>query len=532
MVEVTSVGFEVFSHLLPEVILLVGGCAVLFTGVTAAARSASVTPMMALMVIAAALVATLRSDGDVTVLAAPGVLLTPLSHYVRLATLSIGLLLVLVNWNQPAARERGEYMSMILFSLLGVLLTSSANDWVLLFFAIELVSVPTYVLVGISRTSPRASESAVKYFFLGAFSAAVLAYGLSFLYGASGTTTIFSVDGGVVSSNLIAAGSSAYLMIGLLFVVAGLAFKIAAVPFHGYAPDVYEGAASPITGMLGFVPKLAGFVALIKLFGALDWALPSSLNWLMWVMAAATMTVGNVLALLQTNVKRMLAYSSIAHTGYMLVALLAGPVAGTGPMKDGVAALLFYMTVYGVMNLGAFALLSAYRVNDEPAETLDDISGLATRAPWLAFGLVVCVFGLMGFPPTAGFLGKLYIFSSALSLPAAHPFHGPMLALVIIGVLNSAIAAAYYLRIAGAVYMGSPIGEGRRSPGVAARWGLGACSIAVIALFIVPSTLTNPAGQVRVTASTMTAPRSQFTVDAAQNSVSDTVASSPVRRRP
>jgi NADH-quinone oxidoreductase subunit N len=336
----------------------------------------------------------------------------------------------------------------------------------------------------------------------------------------------------VVASRLIAGGSSSYLLIGLLFVVAGLAFKIAAVPFHVYAPDVYEGAASPITGMLGFVPKLAGFVALIKLFGAMNWDLPSALNWLVWIMAAATMTVGNVLALLQTNVKRMLAYSSIAHTGYMLIALLAGPVAGAGPMKDGAAALLFYMAVYGVMNLGAFALLSAYRVNDEPAETLDDISGLASRAPMLALAFVVCVFSLMGFPPTAGFLGKLYVFSSALSLPDGHPFHGPMVALVIIGVLNSAIAAAYYLRIAAAVYMGSPIGEGRRSPGVAARWGLAVCSLAMIVLFVVPSTLTQPAGDVRATASAMTAPRSRLVIAAPDEAPSDPAASSPILRRP
>jgi NADH-quinone oxidoreductase subunit N len=269
-----------------------------------------------------------------------------------------------------------------------------------------------------------------------------------------------------------------------------LAFKIAAVPFHFYAADVYEGAASPVTGLLGFVPKLAGFLALCKLLAAFDWNLPIELKWVLWAMAATTMTVGNVLALLQKNVKRMLGYSSIAHTGYMLIALLAGPVAGQGPLRDGVAALLFYIAVYGVMNLGAFAFLTAFSAAGRDVETLDDLAGIARRAPAATLGLAVCVFSLMGFPPT---VGKLYLFSSAFAARPSHPMHGALIVLVIIGVVNTAIAAAYYLRIVAAAYMGSEVEGVVPASGRPVRWGLAVCSLSLLFLFVMPTGLTEQA---------------------------------------
>jgi NADH-quinone oxidoreductase subunit N len=385
-------------------------------------------------------------------------------------------------------------MGMLLFSLLGVLLTASANDLIVLFFAIELVSVPTYVLIALSREEARGSEAAVKYFFLGALAAAILAYGMSFLYGSAGTTAIHTIASGVATTTWpTGAQMGSQVVIGLLLVFAGLAFKIAAVPLHVYAPDVYEGAASPVTGLLGFVPKFAGFVALIKILTACNWDLPAELMWIMWIVAVATMTYGNVLALLQKNAKRILAYSSIAHTGYMLIALLVGPVAGEGPMRDGVAALLFYIAIYGAMNLGAFAVLAAFDKKDRPTETLEDLAGMGARAPMAALALAICVFSLMGFPPTAGFLGKLYIFSSAFSLDATHPFRGPVIALAIIGVLNSAIGAAYYLRIAAAAYIRDESEAFVPTGGRPIRWGLALCSIPMLVLFVWPVGLADQA---------------------------------------
>ncbi len=481
--------------LAPEFIMLIGACAALIVGLTQTDDRRQFVSPFALLVVLAALVATvwLGSPTAETV-SPPGLWLTSLTYFARLITLVIGALIVLVNWHQPVAEERGEYMAMLLLSLLGITLTASANDLIVLFFAIELVSVPTYVIIALSRTDSRASEAAVKYFFLGAMAAAILAYGMSFLYGAAGTTTLFSLTGGAVASlwqNGADLGPQA--IIGLLLVFGGLAFKVAAVPFHVYAPDVYEGAASPVTGLLGFVPKFAGFLALIKVLSALNWELPTEVFWVLWLMAAATMTLGNALALLQTSAKRILAYSSIAHTGYMLVALLVGPVAGSGPMHDGVAALLFYMAVYGAMNLGAFALLSAFRSGDRDTETLDDLAGLARRAPMAALALAVCVFSLMGFPPTAGFLGKLYIFSSAFSLDAAHPYHGAMVALAIIGVLNSAVGAAYYLRIVAAAYVREEVQEAKPTGGMPLRWGLALCAIPMLVFFAWPSRLAGEA---------------------------------------
>ncbi len=477
------------STLAPEFILLVGGCIALMSGGSRSSRPSSVPSAISLVVILAAIAAALVQH-DVTGPCPPGLAITPLVFFVRIAALAVGGLILLVNWHQPAAQERGEYMAMVLFALLGVLLTAAANDLLVLFFAIELVSVPTYVLVGLSRADSRAPEAAVKYFFLGALASAVLAYGMSFLYGAAGTTTIRAIADTGLDTALAGAPLGFYATVGLLFLFAGLSFKVAAVPFHAYAPDVYEGAASPVTALLGFVPKLAGFVALVKVLDALQWQLPVELNWLMWIVAAATMTAGNVLALLQTSAKRMLAYSSIAHTGYMLVAVLVGPVAGEGPLKDGVSALMFYITVYGMMNLGAFALLAAFEVGGRPMETLSDLAGLAARAPLAALALAVCVFSLMGLPPTAGFLGKLYIFSGAFSLGSGHAFRTPLIVLAVIGVLNSAIGAAYYLRIVQAAYMTEPREAPSPVGGAPMRWALGVCAAAMLVLFAWPGGLT------------------------------------------
>lgn len=487
-------GIEAYiKALAPELILLAGACMVLLLGAT---RSARMTSAATFVVVAGALFAAAWGTQAVAPEVIPGLWINEFSSFARIAALGVGLLLVLVNWHQPLPAERGEYMAMILLSLLGVVLTAAANDWILLFLAVELVSIPTYVLIALSREDIRAPESAVKYFFLGALAAAILALGLVYMYGASGTSTIFTwTQAGVVSNLSFDQVQSPAAAAGLLLVIGGLSFKIAAVPFHAYVADVYEGAAAPVTGLLGFVPKFAGFVALVKVLSACNWAVPDSVVWLLWILAAVTMTTGNVLALMQRNVKRMLAYSSVAHTGYMLVALLVGPVAGIGPLRDGVAALLFYMIVYGVMNLGAFAVLSAFRQNDHEVETLDDLSGLAKR--WWGTGTVlfVCVFSLMGMPLTAGFWGKVYVFSSTFSLAPGDPWRTAFIALAVIGVLNSAIGAAYYLRILAAAYMGTAASPHKRVGGSPMTLAMFACAAVVVVVFVLPKQLSERTAQ-------------------------------------
>ncbi len=490
--------------LAPECLLLIGACGALTIGLVRGRSAPFASSLFALVLVVLALILSLWFPASHKSEVLPGLWLTPFTNYARTLTLVMGILVILVNWRQPARQEHGEFMCMILLSLLGVLITASANDWIVFFFAIELVSVPTYILVAMSREAARSTEAAVKYFFLGALSAAVLAYGLSFLYGAAGTTTIHRLsDGSVTSSLSAAAADDPRALVGLLLVIASLFFKIAAVPFHVYVADVYEGAASPIAGMLGFVPKFAGLLALCKVLTAFQWDLPSSVLWILWVTAAVTMTVGNTLGLLQRNVKRMLAYSSIAHTGYMLVALLVGPIAGQGPLHDGLAAMFFYIAVYGAMNLGAFAVLASIRIADRDAESVDDLAGLCRRAPATALALAVCMFSLMGLPPTAGFMGKLYIFAAAFSVRPQHPMHAAMIVLAVIGVINAAIGAAYYLRVVASVYVGREVQTRTHVGGAPIRLALAVCGLSMLFFFLRPALLlqaaAKPAAAVRQT---------------------------------
>ncbi|NOX60058.1 MAG: NADH-quinone oxidoreductase subunit N, partial [Planctomycetes bacterium] len=483
------------------------------------AESGGAPGLIALGVAAAALLAALWIGSAPSDAASPpGLIATPLLYYVRLGGLGIGILLLLTNLHLPVPNERAEFFSMILFSLTGLMLTAAANDLLVLFFAIELVSVPTYILVSLTREDKRASEAGVKYFFLGAMSAAIMVYGFSFLYGAlGGFTTLMGAEDSMAAVASASNTNHAFVVAGLILSFAGIFFKLGAVPFHTYVADVYEGAASPISGLLGFLPKFAGLIAGVKLLGIFAWDVPPQVLWVLWIVAALTMTVGNTIALLQRNVKRILAYSSVAHSGYMLIGLIVGPslLAGDGPMRDGVSAMLFYMVVYGAMNLGAFAVLSALEKSGESVEDIADIEGLHRRHPWLALALAVCVFSLMGFPPTAGLLGKVYIFSSAFSVGADHPFGGPLVVLAIIGVVNSAIGAAYYLRIIAACYNREPRGETQPVGGLALRLAVGACGAAMLMLFVKPTLLSRPAHEAAVAVADQIAPATHITKVAA-----------------
>lgn len=356
---------------------------------------------------------------------------------------------------------RGEFYSFILFSLTGLMLCASADDLIWLFLALELVSLPTYVMVSISTTGTRSQEAGIKYFFLGALGAAFFLYGFAMLYGATGTTLLFGdgVTPGIAEVFAEQISANGHLggiaTLGLVMSIVGVSFKIAAVPMHFYTADVYEGAASSVSAFLAFVPKTAGFIALMLLLSVVGWrfgadhaSLPEAVRVLLWVLAAMTMTVGNVLALLQRNVKRVLAYSSIAHSGYMLVGLIAGPGRAGAPLSEnGLAATLFYLLCYGFMNLGTFAVLASLERRGaagrtEEIETFDDLRGVCRSHPILGWTMVICSLSLLGLPPLLGFFGKLYLFTSAI---AAHE-----ITLVIVMGLNSAIAAFYYLRLASA----------------------------------------------------------------------------------
>ena len=443
----------------PEIIMAIGACACMLAGISrqAALRQATTWIAAAALVIAG-IVAMAGSN-------APSAIAHTTTMFIKPAIVVMGLILLLVAaplplvWRaqpngsgpfDPSKAFHGEFLGFFLFSLTGVMLCAGANDLVWLFLALELTSLPTYVMVSISRDRMDAQEAAVKYFFLGAMAAAVFLYGFALIYGATGTTQFFSDDPKVASiarsiEQFRSEGLPPLLITGLTLSLLGIAFKIAAVPMHFYTADVYQGSATPVTAFLAFVPKTAGFVSMIVILTAVGQQ-PKAVWLLLWIMAALTMTVGNVLGLLQSNVKRLLAYSSIAHSGYMLVGLLRTVPPTDGSIGDGVAAVLFYLVAYGVSTVGAFAVLACLRAKGEEAQTFDDISGLSSRHPGLAAVMLISVLSLIGLPPLVGFLGKIYLFGTAIE-------HG-FVFLVVIAVLNSAISTVYYLHIIGVCYFG------------------------------------------------------------------------------
>lgn len=361
--------------------------------------------------------------------------------------------------------NRAEFYAFFLFSLTGLMLCASADDLIWLFLALELTSLPTYIMVAISTSRNQSREAGVKYFFLGAMGAAIFLFGFALIFGGTSSTNLNQI-----AMHFHEHGVNMIALAGILLSLIGFGFKIAAVPMHFYTPDVYQGAASQVSAFLAFVPKAAGFIAILLLCATVGWSyqlpsesaaatigdtiqqsawgthLPDPVRLMLWVMASLTMTVGNVLAILQHSPKRMLAYSSIAHSGYMLVGVIAGPGDGSFA-QNGVSAVLFYLASYGVMNLGAFAALAslerASKTKDgEPREldSMDDLRGLCKSHPVAGWTLVLCCLSLLGLPPLLGFFGKLPLFTSAINA-------GEMPLVIVLGI-NSAIAAFYYLRLA------------------------------------------------------------------------------------
>ena len=341
----------------------------------------------------------------------------------------------------------GEYYGLILFGAVGMALMSSAVELVLIFIALEISSISTYILAGFRRRSAISSESSVKYFLLGSFATAFFLYGVALMFGATGSTSIARISAALSQYAGVGHGPLlAYLGVALMFV--GLGFKVAAAPFHIWTPDVYEGAPSPVVGFMSTAPKAAVFAVLLRIM--FEAQAPGRI-WLIWVAAALSMTIGNIAALVQDNVKRLLAYSSIAHAGYLLVAIASLPA-------NGIPAAMFYTASYAAMNIGAFAVVGHFAGAGERYVTIEDYSGLGRRSPTLAAILTVFLLSLIGIPITGGFFAKFYVFSAALQ--GDHPLIG----LVIIGVLNSAIAAYYYLRIIVFMYMREPREDARVAP--------------------------------------------------------------------
>jgi len=361
------------------------------------------------------------------------------SIFFHVVVAAITILVILSSYEYMEVQQirAGEYYGLILFGAVGMSLMSSAMELVLIFIALEISSIATYILAGFRRRSAISSEASVKYFLLGSFATAFFLYGVALIFGATGSTSIAVIGQSLAQYAGTGHGPMlAYVGIALMFV--GLAFKVAAAPFHVWTPDVYEGAPSPVVGFMSTAPKAAVFAVLLRIMFQ---AQAPGRVWLIWIAAALSMTIGNIAALVQDNVKRLLAYSSIAHAGYLLVAFAALPA-------NGIPAAMFYMASYAAMNVGAFAIVGHFANAGERYVSLEDYAGLGKRSPLLAAVFTCFLLSLIGIPVFGGFLAKVFVFGAALQ--------ANLLGLVIIGVLNSAIGAYYYLRVIVFMYMREP----------------------------------------------------------------------------
>lgn len=499
--------------LIPEMILFAAAVAVSVLGLSRSRSTRDLAPLIVVVALVVAAVLTPFIYADEQRAAAAGFLMPLLGKYVKVIICIVGALLAMLSVGlvdrhleasiasgrsrfDPIRVTRGEFFAFFLLSLMGAMLVCDANDLIWLFLALELTSLPTYVMVAIARSRRLSQEAAVKYFFLGAMSAALFLFGFAFIYGATGTLELTAIRDAFAAqraSDIAADGASftgginSFGTIGVILALLGVCFKIAAAPMHMYAADVYQGAASPVTAFLGFVPKIAGMVTFILLLGTVGWAsasvgsvgsegLPPALTAALFMIAVLTMTLGNVLALLQRSVKRVLAYSSIAHSGYMLIGVIAGPVLGFG-------AVLFYLFAYGIMNTAAFAVLAAFEKNGEEVDGLEDLSGLGRRYPLMAAVFAVACLSLLGFPPLFGFVGKFYLFAAGIE--------AGQIVLVVVASINSAISAWYYLKLAGLPILAQPTPQSQSVSPAPSRWPalaavVGSAAIVILWLFADP----------------------------------------------
>jgi NADH-quinone oxidoreductase subunit N len=445
-------------------------------------------------------------------------LVDPLSLGLRWTALLMGLVFTLSAVRLASRSLASEYIGTLMLLVVGVMLTASANDLVFLFLGLELISIPTYVLLFLGRRDRGSAEATMKYFFLSILSSALLLYGFSFLYGLGGTTIISGTVGqlGIREAMLIPARASLAPLapIALVLIMVGMGFRLAAAPFQFYAPDVYQGTTNVNAGILAVAPKIAGIAALIRLVVV---AMPSAAEYawqLAIVLAVLTMTIGNICALWQSNIRRLLAYSSIAHGGYLLIGLAtaAGAIAApTAQLSGGVTGMLFYVIVYALATMGAFVALAYLSSERHEVSRVDELAGLARTEPAIAGAMAIFMFSLAGIPPLAGFWGKFTLFGSAVEvavgdLPTGMAWWFTVLAIV--GALNAAIAAAYYLRIVAVMYFQPVAAATLATPGAvassatpAAAAGPGAfaatilCAILVIGCGLIPSSVLHVASQ-------------------------------------
>jgi NADH-quinone oxidoreductase subunit N len=497
------VSAETVRLLSPEFVLMISATLICVGG--AFLRSRAIWSMAAMLafVVAGGCMMYAQPSGDT--LSAGPVIMDGLALSLRWLLLLAGVFFVSLAWQGSSSELNSEHVGLVMFAVVGAMLCVGAGDLILLFLGLELISIPTYALLFIGRKDRESSEAAAKYFFLSILSSGILLYGMSFLYGLGGTTAILGsagMDGDNVGNGLrgmILGLKDSPLVplapLALLLIIVGLGFKLAAVPFHFYAPDVYQGTTSGNAALLATLPKIAASAGIVRIIML---ALPIEANhaWqVLLVLSLLSMTLGNVCALWQKNVRRMLAYSSIAHSGYMLIGMTvaqAGIALGGEKLYEGITGLVFYLAVYTFGSLGSFAALSVMGRNGGEVQGIDELAGAGRTQPLTAAALAIFMFSLAGIPPLAGFWGKFTLFTAAIGF-GMQPLGQAslwMILLAVCGALNAAVGAAYYLRIVGVMYFQPAASSEPQStqPGGALATTL-ACALLVIAAGVWPASV-------------------------------------------
>ena len=460
--------------ILPLLILTTWACVLLLVDLFIPKDRKGITALLAALGLALTLGYTLSQFGREVSGFSGMVVLDGFSTFVNVLILVSGLLGIALAYGyvRRMGIERGEYYTLLLFSVTGMMLMAQATDLIIVFLALELLSIPLYVLAAFARPKLESEEAGLKYFLLGAFSTGFVVYGIALIFGATGSTSLAAIVASASNGT-----SSLLLTIGAALLLIGFGFKVAAVPFHMWTPDVYQGAPTAVTAFMSSGAKIAGFAALLRVFATAFPSIAADMTDILWMLSALTMILGNFVAISQTDIKRMLAYSSIAHAGYILMAFV--PYGNPNVSSVSIAAGLFYLVSYAFTNFGAWGVVIALEKKEGKGLEISDYAGLSRKHPALAAAMTVFMLSLIGLPPTLGMVGKFYLFRAVID--------GGFIWLAIIGVLTSLVSAFYYLRIVVMMYMrdGEPVTESE-------TWlnlSTGATALLTVALSLVPQFL-------------------------------------------
>jgi NADH-quinone oxidoreductase subunit N len=463
--------------ILPELVLCVGGMLLILFDAFVPRAKGALGPMALIIFLAAAWAGNLFRGPEIFFGGTYEV--SAITKLFDLTFLLAGMLAILFarDYLEREGIEGGEFYALLAWGTVGMMMMSKGLDLLIVVLGLEILSVCIFVLVGYNRRAAVSNEASLKYFLMGAFATGFILYGIALFYGATATTNV-----GIMARWFATNEVTPLMTVAFVLLMAGFGFKLALAPFHPWAPDVYQGAPTPVAGWLSVAPKAATLIALVRLFDAMEPILPK-VNWmnLVAVLSVLSMIVGNAVAIVQRDLKRMLAYSGIAHVGYMTIAILT-------VRDDSVAAIAVYTITYALMNIGAFGVVSLLIKNQNDPHTLDDIAGMGFKRPFYGFALALCMFSLSGLPPTAGFISKFYIFKTAIE--SGHT------TVAVIGILTSIVSVYYYLRVVYYLYMREPV-EGHEVPAGGGIFSVGALMIAVIGIFVIgiyPTPLFQAAG--------------------------------------